>query len=243
MIRRIVLTLLAFALALSVLAVGNPSAAQTEEFSEYAESSQLAGVHADVFRLYWAFFDREPDLEGAQYWVGQYDACATLLDITWSFGNSPEFQDLYGDLNSEQFVELVYANVLDRAPDEEGRHYWAVLLETEELIQAEVMLYFSLSEEFKRRHALPSDGRPYRGCSEPVLPPVLPPGPTTTTSVTATTAITTATTIPATTTTTAPFYANCDAARAAGAAPVLREDPGYRSALDRDGDGVGCELE
>lgn len=37
------------------------------------------------------------------------------------------------------------------------------------------------------------------------------------------------------------YYANCSAARAAGAAPVLRGQPGYRSALDRDGDGVGCE--
>ena len=37
------------------------------------------------------------------------------------------------------------------------------------------------------------------------------------------------------------YYANCDAARAAGAAPVRRGDPGYASHLDRDNDGVGCE--
>jgi hypothetical protein len=37
------------------------------------------------------------------------------------------------------------------------------------------------------------------------------------------------------------YYANCDAARAAGAAPVHLGDPGYRAGLDRDGDGVGCE--
>ena len=37
------------------------------------------------------------------------------------------------------------------------------------------------------------------------------------------------------------YYKNCDAARAAGAAPVRRGDPGYASHLDRDGDGVGCE--
>lgn len=37
------------------------------------------------------------------------------------------------------------------------------------------------------------------------------------------------------------YYANCSAARAAGAAPVRRGDPGYSSKLDRDGDGVGCE--
>ena len=36
-------------------------------------------------------------------------------------------------------------------------------------------------------------------------------------------------------------YKNCDAVRAAGAAPILAGQPGYSSKLDRDGDGVGCE--
>lgn len=37
------------------------------------------------------------------------------------------------------------------------------------------------------------------------------------------------------------YYANCAAARAAGAAPLYRGSPGYRSGLDGDGDGVACE--
>ena len=37
------------------------------------------------------------------------------------------------------------------------------------------------------------------------------------------------------------YYANCAAARAAGAAPLHAGDPGYRAALDRDHDGVACE--
>lgn len=37
------------------------------------------------------------------------------------------------------------------------------------------------------------------------------------------------------------YYANCTEARAAGAAPILVGEPGYRSALDRDKDGVACE--
>ncbi|SEE11936.1 excalibur calcium-binding domain-containing protein [Ruania alba] len=37
------------------------------------------------------------------------------------------------------------------------------------------------------------------------------------------------------------YYRNCDAARAAGAAPVRVGDPGYGTHLDRDRDGVGCE--
>ena len=37
------------------------------------------------------------------------------------------------------------------------------------------------------------------------------------------------------------YYANCTAARTAGAAPIYRGQPGFRTALDRDGDGIACE--
>lgn len=37
------------------------------------------------------------------------------------------------------------------------------------------------------------------------------------------------------------YYANCAAVRAAGMDPLFVGDPGYRSGLDRDGDGVACE--
>lgn len=53
------------------------------------------------------------------------------------------------------------------------------------------------------------------------------------------------TTAPPTTIAPAPvattYYENCDAARAAGAAPLYRGDPGYASHLDRDDDGIACE--
>ena len=57
-------------------------------------------------------------------------------------------------------------------------------------------------------------------------------------------------TLPASTSATTPvetssiesvFYENCDAVREAGVAPLYRGDPGYRSALDRDNNGVACE--
>ncbi|WP_321575446.1 GmrSD restriction endonuclease domain-containing protein [Oerskovia douganii] len=37
------------------------------------------------------------------------------------------------------------------------------------------------------------------------------------------------------------YYQNCDAVRAAGAAPIVDGDPGFQRKFDRDGDGVGCE--
>jgi hypothetical protein len=37
------------------------------------------------------------------------------------------------------------------------------------------------------------------------------------------------------------FYQNCDAVRAAGAAPIRPGDPGWQTKFDRDGDGIGCD--
>lgn len=38
-----------------------------------------------------------------------------------------------------------------------------------------------------------------------------------------------------------PYYENCDAVRAAGAAPIYAGQPGFQSKFDRDKDGVGCD--
>lgn len=38
-----------------------------------------------------------------------------------------------------------------------------------------------------------------------------------------------------------PYYQNCDAVRAAGAAPIYQGTPGYAKHLDKDGDGIGCD--
>jgi endonuclease YncB( thermonuclease family) len=37
------------------------------------------------------------------------------------------------------------------------------------------------------------------------------------------------------------YYRNCAEARAAGAAPIYRGQPGYRQEMDGDGDGIACE--
>lgn len=37
------------------------------------------------------------------------------------------------------------------------------------------------------------------------------------------------------------YYANCSAARSAGAAPIYKGQPGYSLDLDRDRDGIACE--
>ena len=37
------------------------------------------------------------------------------------------------------------------------------------------------------------------------------------------------------------YWSGCNAARAAGAAPIYADEPGYRVGLDGDGDGIACE--
>jgi hypothetical protein len=39
------------------------------------------------------------------------------------------------------------------------------------------------------------------------------------------------------------YYENCTAARAAGTAPILIGEPGYRKALDGDGDSIAIEVQ
>ncbi|GAB3575879.1 excalibur calcium-binding domain-containing protein [Amycolatopsis endophytica] len=88
-------------------------------------------------------------------------------------------------------------------------------------------------------------GPPCNG--SPTTPPVAPPPvtvappPASTPKPVTTKPATTQPTEDEDTGTTSAYYPNCAAAKAAGAAPLHRGDPGYRSGLDRDNDGVACE--
>lgn len=209
-------------LAVSALAQPTASGAATP-FEEYSADPSLSGDHADVLRLYWAFFDREPDVDGARYWVTQSNQCASLRVIAASFAASAEFANTYGALDDSRMVDLVYANVLDRVADDAGRAYWLGELGSHRLDHTGLMLYFSLSAEFRNRHPLPSDGRPGSPCVPPKPVTLTPPPPVTRPPSNA-------------------VYANCTEAWNAGVAPLHRGEPGYRAGLDSDGDGVACEV-
>ena len=75
---------------------------------------------ASVARLYDAAFDRLPDGGGLLYWKNQVDDGNSLSTVADSFAFSAEFQNTYGNLSHQGFVEQLYHNVLDRA-GEAGR--------------------------------------------------------------------------------------------------------------------------
>lgn len=110
-------------------------------------------VTDSVYRLYSAYFLRDPDTQGWEYWQSVYlDSNADLETISWSFAASQEFQTRYGSLNNRAFVKLVYRNVLQREPELEGLNHWTGALDAG-YGRGAVMLAFSESREYVRRTA------------------------------------------------------------------------------------------
>src|SRR5262249_24894558 len=79
---------------------------------------------APIARLYRAYFNRAPDEATLGRWVARNKAGTSLTAIAEAFANSPDFHALYGSLTDEQFVTLVYRNLLSRDPDPAGLAHW-----------------------------------------------------------------------------------------------------------------------
>jgi hypothetical protein len=73
----------------------------------------------------------------------------SLGSISDGFAASQEFQQRYGTLSNEQFVTLVYQNVLGRSPDPGGYAYWVGQLSSGAMTRGQVIVGFSESEEYK----------------------------------------------------------------------------------------------
>jgi hypothetical protein len=130
-----------------------------------------------IARLYRAYFDRQPDAGGWEYWNRVYSSSVPLTDISWSFAASSEF-NLGGGRNDAEFVTFVYNEVLDREPDPSGFQYWLGQL-SRGLSRGAMVLYFSESVEFISRTAQAVTGGCYLGdvensyrCLAANLPPL-----------------------------------------------------------------------
>jgi hypothetical protein len=113
----------------------------------------LAEVVADnpsaamVDRLYLAFFQRLPDEEGWDHWIEARADGHRLEDIAEWFAEGDEFANRYGGVNFKIFLDRLYADVLNRPPDGEGRDYWLGLLRDGEVTRGTVVVYFTESAE------------------------------------------------------------------------------------------------
>ena len=81
--------------------------------------------------LYIAYFNREPEASGLEYWIKQLAAGNSLEEISKSFyavATSADYSALTGyseNMSPTDFVTKIYQNVLGRSsPDAEGLSYW-----------------------------------------------------------------------------------------------------------------------
>ncbi len=130
-------------------------------------------VEAQIVRLYRAYFNRQPDQGGLDYWTGQARNGITLEQISDVFAGSAEFVATYGNVDDGQFVDLVYQNVLGRAPDAGGRAYWIGQLAAG-VTRGQLMVAFSESAEFI---AITGTGNAPAAAPQPIAPPPAPPAP------------------------------------------------------------------
>lgn len=125
-----------------------PKPTDKNVYEQLAESSYAGSSGRDgaLVRLYAAMFLRLPDDEGFAYWQAR-ELQTGLRDVAWAFINSEESQLRYGSVSDEEFVRLLYVNILDREPDAEGYEYWLGVIARDDRMA--VLLGFSESVEFK----------------------------------------------------------------------------------------------
>jgi uncharacterized protein (DUF1800 family) len=117
----------------------------------FLTSPEFDGRIAPVTRLYFAYFNRMPDLAGLRYWSGEAASGKTLESISNAFATSGEFVATYGALTNTQFVTRVYQNILGREPDAAGLNYWRGELDANRQSRGALMVSFSESTEYRAK--------------------------------------------------------------------------------------------
>ncbi|SDB74843.1 DUF4214 domain-containing protein [Belnapia rosea] len=104
-----------------------------------------------IARMYYTVLGRAPEFAGVHYWVedvmdGQN---ISIKQLAPGFYQSAEFKARYGENTSDQqFVSLLYQNVLGRAGEPGGVNYWTGLL-GQGTSRADVVL--SISESYEHQ--------------------------------------------------------------------------------------------
>lgn len=106
-------------------------------------------VAAEILRIYDATLDRGPDPLGLEGWVGVRMRGGTLLEVSQAFVDSAEFQQRYGALSNQAFVEQLYRFCLDRNGDPGGIATWVSALNSG-TSRGQIVLAFSESAEHRQ---------------------------------------------------------------------------------------------
>ena len=96
-------------------------------------------IDDSITKLYVGYYNRAPDPAGETYWVGQLNGGMPLTQIAQSYSVQTESTNQYAFLANpsannaaavKAFVDTIYSNLFNRAPDTAGEAYWIGQLQT-----------------------------------------------------------------------------------------------------------------
>ena len=93
--------------------------------------ADISEIRTQIVEVYIASFDRAPDYDGLEYWVGKMNKDGWNLDeVAASLFQSQEVAALYpASLSNSDFINKIYNNVLGRDADDAGLAYWLTAMQ------------------------------------------------------------------------------------------------------------------
>jgi hypothetical protein len=122
---------------------------RAEAFASLLESGEFEGTMGPIARLYLAYFQRLPDVEGFQYYIDELDGGRPLAAIADEFAGSREFADRYGAVDNAGFLDRIAQNVFEGGIDPAQRAHWLAQLDSGAMSRGQVMLALSESNGFR----------------------------------------------------------------------------------------------
>ena len=85
--------------------------------------------HADIQKLYVAYFNRPADVDGLNYWSNIVEAAnGNTSAVSAAFAASPEYKAAFAGMGASATVDKIYQNLFGHSADVPGLNFWSTLL-------------------------------------------------------------------------------------------------------------------
>lgn len=125
------------------------ASSRAEVAYQFLTSREFDNNISSIAHIYVGSLDRLPDTIGLKYWIDQNQTGSSFQQISNALLNSYEYTHKYGTPDLGRYINILYENILNRAPDTEGLSFWQQQAHSG-ISRDEIMLQFLGGEEFKR---------------------------------------------------------------------------------------------
>lgn len=132
-----------------IQAIDSGAASAAEVARAFLDSAEFARTVAPVALLSYVVSGDIPEAGLLSLLVSLHQDGASLAMLSRSMVNMTQFKSIYDGLNDAAFLDQLYHNVFDRAPDAPGKAFWLASMASG-YTRAEVVLDFATSAELQQ---------------------------------------------------------------------------------------------